>query len=124
MTPTLIPILGLGTIIVIALAYLVLPRFIVVTGPDKLSHKDVPQLNRYIQIILITQSVLLFAAVLLDLPQYLFERVVFTLLLVAMVLVMLLERKYLPGTKHYLVTLFFIVGMILVFGLYVGVTYF
>ncbi|WP_156950945.1 hypothetical protein [Saccharibacillus sacchari] len=42
MTPILFSVVLPGIIIVSLLAYAVLPRWIVVTGPDKLTHKDVP----------------------------------------------------------------------------------
>lgn len=129
MTATLFSIVLPGIIIVSILAYAVLPRWIVVTGPDKLTYKDVPKLNRYINIVAWTQLVLMFVTVVLELPRPQMELIFFALIAAAGIAAAgiafaLLEKKYLPGTRRYLVTLCWVAGICIVFAIYGWVAYF
>jgi len=124
MTPNLFSIVLPGIIIVSILAYAVLPRWIVVTGPDKLTYKDVPKLNRYLNIVAWTQLVLMFVTVVLELPRPQMELIFFALIAAAGIAFALLEKKYLPGTRRYLVTLCWVAGICIVFAIYGWVAYF
>ncbi len=124
MTPNLFSVVLPGIIIVSILAYAVLPRWIVLTGPDKLTYKDVPKLNRYMNIVAWTQLVLMFVTVVLELPRPQMELIFFALIAAAGIAFALLEKKYLPGTRRYLVTLCWVAGICIVFAIYGWVAYF
>lgn len=124
MTAILFSVVLPGIIIVSILAYALLPRWIVVTGPGKLTHKDVPKLNRYMNIVTWTQLVLMFVTVVLELPRPQMELILFALIAAMGVAIALLEKKYLPGTRRYWVTLCWVAGICIVFAIYGWVAYF
>jgi len=124
MDSTIFTVLLPGVLLVLVVVYALLPRWIVITGPDKPSHEDVPKLHRYMNIVIYAHLVLMFVTVVLEFSKFYTELIIFALLLTMSLAFMFLEKKYLPGTRRYLVTLCWIVGMCIAFGIYGWITFY
>lgn len=120
MNPASFSILGLGNLIVVLLIYFVAPRFIV-TGPDQRRLQDIPRLDLAVKIALFSVIIILLITALLNMNL---DFVGFTLAILFGLLILFMEKKYLPGTRRHLVTLCWIGSTCVLFGIYFGVAYF
>ncbi|WP_156950946.1 DUF4181 domain-containing protein [Saccharibacillus sacchari] len=66
----------------------------------------------------------MFVTIVLELPRPQMELIFFALIAAAGIAFALLEKKYLPGTRRYLVTLCWVAGICIVFAIYGWVAYF
>jgi len=122
MNPTTFPIILIGNMLLLVLVQGLLPKFIV-NGPDKRQLRDDPKLKRYLHGITAAALLLLIGLFSLNLPPIPFDLSVFGLLIALGFAVMIAEKKYLPNTRRHLVTLCWIGGIVVIAGLYMGVTY-
>lgn len=113
------PIITFGNLVVVLLIYFVVPRFIV-TGPDRRRLQDVPRLDLAVKIALFSVIVILLIAAVLNMNL---DFVGFPLAILFGLLILFMEKKYLPATRRHLVTLCWIGSTCVLFGIYFGVAY-
>lgn len=122
MNPTTFPIILLGNTLLLLLLNFVVADLIV-TGTDRRRLTDVPRLKRYVYGITLLAIALLLGLIGLRLPPASFDLIAFALVLLTGLSIMALEKKHLPHTRRHVVTLCWIGGMCLLFGVYGWVTY-
>ncbi|MCQ4086564.1 hypothetical protein [Saccharibacillus sp. JS10] len=114
-----VPMLLIGNAIAMLLYHWILPRFMV-TGQDQRQLKDLPKIHRLMMLIIFACCVFLVLLAIFELNIELFG---LPTVLLFLLFIMGLEKKYLPHTRRHLVTLCIFGFYCIWFSAYAGLIY-